>query len=417
MNRKTLVTTGIAAAAVLALGAGYAYSVTNSRPEVETAIAEHAELTATVSASGTLAPAHTAGVYPSAAATIAKVTVADGDTVEKGEVLATLATGPLKLAVAQARAAASAAEAQLDAVNRGVPAAIDRSAANAALSAARSQVSTAAKNYSAYLADYRDASNAERAKMRPTLRSLKTAKSTANAALKGAESGLHQLSVAARVGLARTAANDARKAADRALDLAQANLDHAELTAPFAGVVSFVGTVEKGAGATPGVPVFRLVDPTRLEFQAMVNETDIAGITTDQDATVSLDAFDQPFTGKVTRVHSQSETTSTGTVAFRVDVAIESSDSGALSGMSGSVELATESIPDALVVPVAAVQTRGTGRTVFVVDADSVAHAREVEVGLSTDTSVQIISGLSEGDRVVTTGAAALSDGQQVRTK
>ena len=48
---------GIAAAAVLALAAAYAYSVTNSRPEVETAIAEHAELTATVSASGTLAPA------------------------------------------------------------------------------------------------------------------------------------------------------------------------------------------------------------------------------------------------------------------------------------------------------------------------------------------------------------------------
>ena len=417
MKRKTLVTTGIVAAAVVALGGGYAYSVANSRPEVGTAVVERAELTATVSASGSLAAAHTSGVYAPVAGTIAKLEVADGDTVAKGDTLATLSTGTLKLAVAQAKAAVSAAGAQLDAVNRGVPAAIDRSAGNAALTAARSQVSTAAKNYAAYLDDYRDASKAERARMSSTLRNLKTAKSTANAALKAAESGLHQLSVAARVGLARTAAKDAAKAAERALDLAQANLDKAELAAPFNGTVTFHGTVEKGSGVTPGVPVFTVTDPAQLEFRALVNETDIAGVAKDQTATVTLDAFEQPFVGKVTRVHGDAETTSTGSVAFEVEVAIETGDTRALSGMSGSVELATESIPDALVVPVAAVQTRGTARTVFVVGDDSIVHAREVTVGVTTDASLQILSGLSAGDRVVTTGAATLTDGQQVRVK
>ena len=133
----------------------------------------------------------------------------------------------------------------------------------------------------------------------------------------------------------------------------------------------------------------------------------------DQTATVTLDAFEQPFVGKVTRMHGDAETTSTGSVAFEVEVAIETGDHPRAQRMSGSVELATESIPDALVVPVAAVQTRGTTRTVFVVGDDSIVHAREVTVGVTTDASRQILSGLSAGDRVVSPVRRRLTDGSR----
>lgn len=417
MKRKTIVATGIAAAAVLALGGGYAWSATNNRVLVGTAQAAVAPLSVTVSASGSLVAAHSGGVYAPAAGTLASVKVHDGDTVTAGGVLAVMEKGTLKLAVAQAKAAHSAALAQQAAVNNGVPSAIDRSAANAALSAARSQVSTAAKNYSAYLDDYNGASAADQHTMLPTLRTLKTAKATADAALKTAQSSLSKLSVAGRVGLARTAANQSVTATSMALAKAQANLAAADLTAPFAGTVTFHGTVEAGAGVTPGVPVFTVVDPTRMEFEAQVFETDIAGVEKAQAATISLDAFTDTFRGLVTRVQASPVTTSTGTVAFPVRVSLDAGQARLFQGMSGSADIEVKSIPDALVVPVESVLASGDAKSVFVLGADDVVHARTVTVGASTDTSAQVLSGLTAGEVVVTTGASTLADGQHVRTK
>jgi HlyD family secretion protein len=416
MKRKTLVGTGIGAAVVFALGGGYAYSASNNAPVVGVTQAAVAPLTVTASASGSLVAAHSAGVYPPATGTVAKVMVADGDTVKAGDALAEMATGPLKLAVAQARAALSAARAQGEAVSNGVPSAIDRSAARAALSAARSQVSTANRNYASFRADY-DAPGADRHSMLPTLRTLKTARTQASAALKAAKAALGRLSVASRVSLARTAASQGVTAASRALKQAEGNLAKAELTAPFAGTVTIHGTVEKGAGLTPGVAAFTIVDPTRMEFEAAVNETDIADVAKDEAATVTLDAFPEGFTGRVVRVQASPETTSTGSVAFPVRVSLEAGQSRLFQGMSGSVDIAVKSIPDALTVPIEAVLTKGAAKMVFVLGSDSVVHARTVTVGASTDTSAQILGGLTAGDTVVTTGASALSDGQRVRTK
>ena len=53
-------------------------------------------------------------------------------------------------------------------------------------------------------------------------------------------------------------------------------------------------------------------------------------------------------------------------------------------------------------------------RQVFVVGADNTVRKQPVTVGAATETSVQILSGLARGDRVVTTGATGLADGQRV---
>lgn len=417
MKRKTIIATGITAAVVVALGSGYAYSAINNRPVVGVAEVARTPLSVTVSASGSLVAARSAGVYPPAAGTVAKVLVTDGDPVAAGDTLAVMAKGPLTLALAQARAANSAARAQLDAVNSGVPTAIERTAANAALSSARSQVSTAAKNYSALLSDYRDADAAGKDLLRPALRTAETAKAQANAALKSAQAALNRLSVASRVSLARTAAKQGVQATKQAVKLAEANLAGIELTAPFAGTVRVNGVVEKGSGLTPGVAPFTVVDPTRMEFEAAVGETDIAGVAKKQPTTVTLDAFTEPFTGTVSRVQSAAETTATGSIAFPVRVAFKAGDARLFAGMSGSADIEVETIPDALAVPVESVLTAGTARTVFVLGTDGSVHSRQVTIGAATDSQVQVLSGVVAGDRVVTTGASTLTDGQQVRTQ
>jgi HlyD family secretion protein len=417
MKRKTITAIGISAAIVVALGGGYAYSASSSRPLVGVATVSVAPLKVTVSASGELVPARTAGVYPPVSGTLASVSVRDGAAVTAGQVLARLNTGPLKLAVAQARAAYSAAVAELEAINNAVPTAIERSAARAALSAARSQVSTATKNYSDYRRAYDDAPADQRPAMVATLRTLRTAKASAQAALTSAKAGKTKLSKAGRVSAARTAANQSITATSSALSRAKNELRAAELTAPFAGTVTFADTVEAGSGVTAGVAVFTVVDPNRMEFEAAVNETDITTVDPKQSATVTVDAFNQPFTGRVIAVQAAPQTTSTGTVAFGVRISIDVGSARVFPGMSGSADIVVQSVADALSVPVESVLTQGSSTSVFVLGSDDVAHARPVTIGVSTDAAAQVLSGLSAGEQVVTTGAATLSDGQRVRTQ
>ncbi|PKQ31968.1 MAG: hypothetical protein CVT62_06185 [Actinobacteria bacterium HGW-Actinobacteria-2] len=417
MKRKTVIAIGVATAVVAAIGGGVAYSAANNRPLVGVATVTTATLDVTASAPGTLVPAHTSGVYPPTSGTLASVQVRDGAAVKAGEVLARMDTTSLKLAVAQAKAAYSQALAHGEAVTNAVPSSGERAAANQAVSAAKSQADAASKNYADYLADYNAAGPADQATMLPTLRTLKATRDAANAAVKSASATVTKLSRATKVSQARSAADQAVSAASQALKQAQRNLDHADLTAPFDGTITMAASVEPGAGVTAGVPVFTVVDPTRMEFEAAVNETDIAAVQVGQAASVTLDAFNDPFPGKVTAVKSAPEQTSTGGVAFGVRISFEAGNARLFQGMSGSVDLTTNSIANALVVPVEAVVTKGTTKTVFVLDAGGVVHARTVTVGASTDTSVQILTGVSAGEQVVTTGAAALADGQQVRTK
>ncbi len=418
MKKKAIVASGIAVAAVLALGGGYLWSVANNRTQVGSAVAVVAPMSITVSASGSIVAAHSTGIYPPTAGTLAAVKVRDGDAVAAGAVLAVMDRGPLKLAVAEAQAAHTAARAQLEAVDNGVPGAIERSAANAALAAARSQVHTARENYADYRDEYDDAlTEDEQDLMEPTLRTLRTAKVQAYAALKAAKAELSRLSTASRVTLARSSAQQAMGVASQALALAEHHLAAAELTAPFGGLVSFDGEVEKGAGVTPGAAVMTLVDPDRLAFEAAVYETDIALVAKGQAATVSLDSFvERIFTGRVTRIKTAAQSTGSGTVAFGVRVSFASGDARLFTGMSGSTDIEVEAIPDALSVPIESVLTDGGRRVVFVLRSDDTVHRQEVTIGASTDTAAQVLSGLQAGNRVVTTGASALTDGQRVRT-
>jgi HlyD family secretion protein len=417
MKRKTIIASGIAAAVVVALGGGYAYSATNNQALVGVTTVTKAPLSVTVSASGKLVPAHTAGVYPPTSGTLASVQVSNGAAVKEGEVLARLDTAPLKLAVAQAKAAHAAALAQSEAVANAVPSSTERSAASETLAAARSQADTTAKNYSDYLSAYNAAPADQQPSMLANLRTLKSARSTANAAVKSAQAGITRLARAAQVSKARSAASQSISATAQAVKRAELNLTHAELTAPFAGTVTFAGTVEPGVGVSAGVAVFTVVDPKRMEFEAAVNETDITAVYPEQPASVSLDAFTDSFTGTVTAVQAAPQLTSTGGVSFAVRISVATGTARLFQGLSGSADIVTQSIPDAVVVPIESVLTKGSGTSVFVLGSDGIVAARTVTVGASTDTSAQILTGLSAGEQVVTTGASGLSNGQRVRTK
>ncbi|PFG17421.1 RND family efflux transporter MFP subunit [Propionicimonas paludicola] len=415
MNRKRVVMIAIVAAAVIAAGGGAAYASLNSTALVKVTTAGLGRLAVTVDAPGTVAAANQRGVYPPTAATIAKVEVADGDRVSAGQVLVRLNTAPLKLALAQAEAALATARAQANSIATASPTGSEYAAANRAISAARSALGTAKRNYADYLAEFNAASPVEQDAMRPTLRTLGSARDQASATLALAKANRDRLSRSGQNGLAKDAGSLSVAAAKLAVAQAKADLGGAVLTAPVGGTVSVPSGVESGAGVSPGMAVVSVDEPRSLVFEASVDQADIASVAPGQPATVTLDAFaGQTLVGKVLSRSQSASTTATGGVAFVTKVSLAAGSVQPLAGMGGSVSITVKELPDAITVPAAAVVSNGEQRFVFVL-ADGRVHRTVVRIGAETDTAIQITDGVTAGAQVVVTGASSLSDGQSVR--
>lgn len=369
-KRGRIIAAIVAVAVLAALGAGFALSQSSGKVTIATATATTQELSVTVSAPGTMQAATSTSVYSPLAGKLASVKVKDGQTVKKGDVLATLDADSLTNEVAQARAAVAAAQAQA-------------SAANAQLATAKAM---------------------------PT--DTKKLKDARNAAINAAYA-------------AQEAATAAKSAANAALNLALDNANSRTITAPASGTVSFPTmaiTSLDGSGPTaaPGAtvsttsPVFTIVDLDKVVFAAQVDEADIAGVTKGAKASVILDAFpNDPFEGKVSQIATASMTTKTGGTAYIVKVPLSPGKVTLRLGMSGNATIATESVADALVVPTQAVQTDGSLRFVYVVNGGTVVRT-PVQVGAATDSLTQITDGLSAGAVVATSQFGSLKDGASV---
>ncbi|MDR1712441.1 MAG: efflux RND transporter periplasmic adaptor subunit [Propionibacteriaceae bacterium] len=416
MNRKILIGCGIGAAVALAAGGGIYYSAATSGTQVGVAQAAVVSLSTTVDASGTVAAGVKTGVFPAAAGTVKELLVNDGDVVQAGDPLAKQDTAGLKLAVQQAKANLAAAQAQLEVISWTAPTSADKSAASAAVSAAKSALSTANSNYSSYKALYNAASPDEQKTMVIQLRSLKSAKSQASAALKQAQAAQKRLKITGATSKSTSAANKAIAVAETALDQAQQNLDNATLTAPMDGVVTLGAGMEAGAGLTPGVAAFTITDPSGLIFRAAIDEASIGSIIVGQEVQVTLDAApDTPYKGTVTRIAASPTLSLTGSTSYPVDIAFDYGQARVFQGMNGSVNISTETIGDALTVPVESVISGSGGKYVYVLNADGTVKQTPVTLGAETATAVQILSGLNAGDTVITTGATTLQDGQAVQ--
>jgi RND family efflux transporter MFP subunit len=328
--------------------------------------------------------------------------------------------------VAQAKAGLRGAQAQLDGVNRGVPAAIDKSAAAAGVTAASSGYDAAKSAYDGFYSMWVLAGRP--ASMETTLTQLQIGKEQAYAGMLNAKSGANKLTTMSKIAAAKAGAQAGVDAANEALALAQDTLSNATLTAPMDGVVIFNalgapgmdGTTPKaghGSAVGPQAAVFTVVHLGSLNFSAQVDEADIARVKADMAATVRLDAFPaDSIEGKVTTIRTTAIQTTTGGIAFPVLVNINSGDKGLLLGMSGSVDIKVSAVSDAATVPIEALFDENGKKFVFVVAAGKVSKV-EVTTGALTDARAQIAGGVEVGQDIAVGNLSSLKDGMAVRTK
>jgi len=196
--------------------------------------------------------------------------------------------------------------------------------------------------------------------------------------------------------------NARNQLADAKTTLAElkAELSHASLVAPADAIVTTVN-VTVGSDA----PTTEAIDLASATYQVTANvvETDIATLQIGQEASITVAAINADLTGKVTAIAPVAEeSTSGGVVSYAVTVALNAPPATLRPGMTADVTITTASASGVLAVPAAAIRGTSDSYTVLVMNASGIPESRPVTVGLMTSGLVEIKSGLSAGDIVVT---------------
>jgi HlyD family secretion protein len=249
----------------------------------------------------------------------------------------------------------------------------------------------------------------------------KTAQRSRSLAERGAETEQMADDAEARSREADAAARAAHAQLDQAsaaLQVSRVARSHAELTAPFDGLLADV-TVDPGDELTTGAVVFQLVDDSRLRVEAPIDEADIGKVKVGQQATLRLDALpDQPIAGVVARMDPTVRKDEKGARTLKLEVEVadlkDAVAKGLRPGMSANVDVRVAEKKDLVSLPTNVIVGRGTKRTVYVVE-DGKAREQPVQVGLSSWERSEIVSGVSEGQEVISSlNAKGLANGVPV---
>ncbi|NTX02185.1 efflux RND transporter periplasmic adaptor subunit [Myxococcus sp. CA051A] len=355
--------------------------------EVQIAKARKGTITRTITGAGKVQAATTVKISSSLSGDLVELLVKDGEPVKKGQVLGRIDKRIYEAAMKQAMASQNAARA-------------DSQVAEVEVSRTTSELGRVEGLVTKGLA-----SGAE-------LDIAKASKNTAEARL-----------ASARQQLARNIA---------IVEQAQADLSRTTLSSPIDGNVielsREVGERVRGSELAEDV-VMTIAALSAMEVKFEVGEHEVVHLKPGQPADVTLDALEgQTFQGSVVEIAQKALIKNPGTEAevtsFPVTVALDMRPPGVLPGMSAEARISAETHDDVILVPIQAVTVRAErslpdfkesveggalkakrtetlAKVVFVVDAANKAQVRRVQTGIASDTELEILSGLSDGDRVV----------------
>jgi HlyD family secretion protein len=217
---------------------------------------------------------------------------------------------------------------------------------------------------------------------------------------------LDQMQSTARIADAACASARAGEGRARAqVELAQRQLEHMRLRAPFAGVIA-EQSIEVGEWSTPSVPlvqspgVIDVIDTSSIYISAPMDEVDAGRLRTGLPARVAVDSHPgQSFPGKIVRVAAYVRDVEEQNRTVEIEVELDDAAFAAtlLPGTSSDVEIVLETRQDALRIPTSALLS---GNRVLVLEGGEL-EERSVEIGLRNWDVSEIRSGLAEGDSVV----------------
>jgi HlyD family secretion protein len=411
---------------------------------VQTGRVVHADLTSLVTASGEVKPRNyiNIGANTQGAAPIVAIYVKEGDHVRKGQVLA-------RLAAVQPAADLRAQEASLNAVMA------DSSAGEAAVNSAQQNIAVAQAQVEHDRADVEQKKiDLKRSKelydskliAAQDYEAKKVTYDLAVATLQASERKVEQAN-AARAQSAAQLTSAQRKVVQSEAMVTRSHdvLSQYDATAPLDGVVTNL-PVHVGETVVPGIQnstastIMTIADMSIITAEVHVDETDIVSVKMDQSADVTIDAIpDRIFKGKVIEIGdtallrssgvaaSQSQTSSQEAKDFKVVIALDIPESLVRPGLSCTAKIVTGTRSHALAIPIQALTIRQKGQLqtakpgkkpapmnpaaqkaakqeiqgVFLVR-NGKAEFHEVKTGITGATDIEVLSGLKDGDEIVT---------------
>jgi RND family efflux transporter MFP subunit len=195
-------------------------------------------------------------------------------------------------------------------------------------------------------------------------------------------------------------------------------LGNCSLRAPFSGWI-VKRTVDVGSFVGPATNGFTIANTQTVKAVFGIPDTSISRVNLGQRLNISTDALARQFPGRVTAISAAADSKSR---VFSVEVTIANARNELKSGMIASLTIQGQVLPQSvLAVPLAAVvrdPQRSDGFAVMVAKGNSAVesvHLQPVVLGNVYGNMVAASSGIQSGERVVTTGASLLKDGDSVR--
>jgi HlyD family secretion protein len=442
VKRKWKILIGFAV--LLLIAAGVFASVRYNRRgvvTVQTGKVVREDLASVVTASGEVKPRNYINIGAEFAGQLTEILVKEGDNVSKGQLVARIDEAQSAADVMAQKAALSASEADAAASEAAYKAGDDN------ISALQSTLERAKADLERYDQDYKRAQQLFEQGLiaKQDFEQRKAAYQSQQAAVAEA---------ASRIGQARTQlsqykaqlAGSQRKIAQNEANLNRFNdiLKKHNVVAPIAGLVTYL-PVRMGETVVPGIQnsaastIMTIADMSIVTSEVKVDESDIVNIKLNQPAEITVDAIpNKIFIGHVIEIGntailrstglaaSQSTTSSQEAKDFKVVVAMDNPPDEIRPGLSCTAKITTATRKNVLAIPIQSltVRTKGDLDTsknkplnpdpatvkankeevtgVFVVSADNKSPFKKVETGISGATDIEVLSGLTEGEQIVT---------------
>jgi len=207
---------------------------------------------------------------------------------------------------------------------------------------------------------------------------------------------------------AYTTAQEQVNQASAALGSAGSAVGYGTITSPIDGYVTDLNAV---VGQFPGTPVAAISDTSTLEISTNVSEYLVPEIKVGDAVTISVKSLpDQTFTGTIKTI---APAPGVGTFTYPVTISVDAGQEGLMAGMFAEVHVTSSRKDNVLAVPSDAVLIKN-GDTQVVVLNDNIPEFVSVQTGLDNGEYVEILSGLTEGQTIVTTGQHYVVAGEEV---
>ena len=184
--------------------------------------------------------------------------------------------------------------------------------------------------------------------------------------------------------------------------------DYTRIIAPISGIIASK-QADLGATVFPGQPLMTIEDEGTYQLELALPENVATKVKPGTPLQVTLDAIGSTFSARIAEIVPTADPASR---TFTAKIALK--QSGLKSGMFGRGAISLGTTVNGITVSKKAVVERGALTYVWALEKDNIARMRIVKVGRQTGERVEILSGLSEGDRVVAAGVEKVTEGVRV---